>query len=62
MDVISPSGYGSLTVFLLVHINAIGSTVSVAQYGVTDLSVAIVGILWIFVPILIAFGKGRKSD
>lgn len=62
MDMINPAGYSSLMVFLISPTNLLGATIDASQFGVTQLSVAIIGMLWFLVPIVIAFLTGRRRD
>lgn len=62
LDAISPSGYTSLVTFLLASTNVFGITVNTTTFGVTKISVAIIGIVWVIIPILLGFVFGRKKD
>lgn len=57
-----PAGYPSLVVFYLGQINTFGSTLNAASFGITQISLAAVGLIWIIVPILISFLVGRRRD
>ncbi len=64
----SPSGYGknvAIYVTHLVTLTSIAGTnirVNPASYGITELSVGAIGIIWMAVPILLAFLLARKRD
>lgn len=62
LDAISPAGYSSLTIFLLDSLSSITRSFNAASFGVTNLSVAIIGVVWVVVPILVAYIIGRKRD
>lgn len=62
-DMINPAGYSSLMLFLISPVSSIGGgSIDAAKFGVTQISVAIIGLLWILVPIILAFVIGRKRD
>ncbi len=60
-DIVSPGGYHALVEFHYTkQISSIG--VNPATYGITVLSIVIIGILWIAVPFLLAvFSAGRRD-
>ena len=62
LNALVPAGYPSLVVFYLGQINTFGSTLNAASFGVTQVSLAAVGLTWIIVPILISFLVGRRRD
>lgn len=62
LDILNPSGYSSLMSFLISPVGIIGGTIDASKFGVTQMSVAIVGILWVVVPILVSYVIGRKRD
>ncbi len=62
LNALIPAGYPSLVVFYIGQINAFGSTVNAASFGITQVSLAVIGVIWIILPILAAFVIGRRRD
>lgn len=62
MDAINPGSYGVLMVFFISHLSTLGATVDPAKFGITGVSMTVLGLVWIIVPILIAFVIGRRRD
>lgn len=62
MDAINPASYGALTLLFITKHNTLGNTIDLAKFGVTQVSIAAIGLIWFIVPIAIAFITGRKRD
>lgn len=62
LDALNPAGYPSLMSSYIGRINAFGTTFDPAQFGITQTSLAVMGMIWFIVPILIAFLLGRRRD
>lgn len=61
-DVLNPAGYSSLMAFFISPISLTGASIDAAKFGVTRLSLTVVGLLWFLVPIILAFVIGRRRD
>lgn len=66
LDALNPSDYGTLVILFLVstaHVSVLNSGIlDVTKYGITRNILATIGLLWLLVPIAIAFVFGRKRD
>lgn len=62
LSALNPAGYPSLVTSYIAQVNAFGTTFNPALFGITQASLAAIGLIWIIVPILIAFVIGRRRD
>lgn len=59
---INPASYGSLMAFFISPTTLLGVPTDAAKFGVTQISVAAVGLIWFLIPIILAFTVGRRRD
>lgn len=59
---VSPGGYANFAIFLLIPANSAGTLLKASQFGVTSISVGLLGIGWLVLPILLAVYIGRRRD
>lgn len=62
IDAFSPGGYAAISVFLFAPTNGAGALLDASQFGVTPLTVGLLGVTWLLTPILLAIFIGRKRD
>ncbi len=61
-DAINPGSYGLLMVFYISHLSTLGGNLDPSKFGITGTSLTILGLVWIIIPILLAFVIGRRRD
>ncbi len=62
LQAISPIGYSRIAAFLIAPSNGAGVVLNAAQFGITELSVGLVGLLWTIIPISLALYIGKRRD
>lgn len=62
MEAVSPGGYAMFAVFLYAPSNGNGVALTASTFGVTQLTVYLLGLSWMLIPTVLAILVGRKRD
>lgn len=62
LEAINPSSYSTLVVSYMGTLANLSNVLDVTKYGITEATLAMIGLLWLLVPIVVAFVSGRKRD